>query len=65
LNPSRPDTQTQLDGIKTAARSLGRELVLGYANTAQQIDTAFATFAGQSVAGLLVAADPLFSSQMC
>jgi putative tryptophan/tyrosine transport system substrate-binding protein len=63
LNPSRPDTQIQLDGIKTAARSLGRELVLGYANTAQQIDTAFATFAGQSVAGLLVAADPLFSSQ--
>src|SRR5262245_31957253 len=33
LNPSRPDTQIQLDGIKTAARSLGRELVLGYANT--------------------------------
>src|SRR5215475_11089732 len=26
LNPSRPDTQIQLDGIKTAARSLGREL---------------------------------------
>jgi len=63
LNPSRPDTQAQLDGIKTAARSLGRELVLGYANTVQQIDTAFATFAGQSVAGLLVASDPLFSGQ--
>jgi putative tryptophan/tyrosine transport system substrate-binding protein len=62
LNPSRTDTQIQLDGIKTAARSLGRELVLGYANTIQQIETAFATFAG-IVAGLLVAADPLFSSQ--
>ena len=46
LNPSRPDTQIQVDGIKTAARSVGRELVLGYANTVQQIDTAFATFAG-------------------
>ena len=33
LNPSRSDMQIQLDGIKTAARSLGRELVLGYANT--------------------------------
>jgi putative ABC transport system substrate-binding protein len=63
LNPSRPDTQIQVEGIKTAARSVGRELVLGYANTVQQIDTAFATFAGQSVAGLLVAADALFSSQ--
>jgi hypothetical protein len=46
LNPSRTDTQIQLDGIKTAARSLGRELVLGYANTIQQIETAFAIFAG-------------------
>jgi putative ABC transport system substrate-binding protein len=63
LNPSRPDTQMQVEGIKTAARSVGRELVLGYANTVEQIDTAFATFAGQSVAGLLVAADALFSSQ--
>jgi putative tryptophan/tyrosine transport system substrate-binding protein len=63
LNPSRPDTQMQVEGIKTAGRSVGRELVLGYANTVEQIDTAFATFGGQSVAGLLVAADALFSSQ--
>jgi putative ABC transport system substrate-binding protein len=63
LNPSRPDTQIQVEGIKNAARSVGRELVLAYANTVQQIDAAFATFAERSVAGLLVAADPLFTSQ--
>jgi putative ABC transport system substrate-binding protein len=63
LNPSRPDTQIQLEGIKTAARFVGRELVLGYANTVQQIDAAFAMFAERSVAGLLVAADAFFSSQ--
>jgi putative ABC transport system substrate-binding protein len=63
LNPSRPDTQIQLENIKTAARSVGRELVLAYANTVRQIDGAFATFAERSVAGLLVAADPLFTSQ--
>jgi putative tryptophan/tyrosine transport system substrate-binding protein len=63
LNPSRPDTQLQLDGIETAAKSIGRELVLGYANTVQRIDAAFATFAERSVAGLLVAADAFFSSQ--
>src|SRR5437762_1483717 len=45
LNPSRPDTQIQVEGIKTAARSVGRELVLAYASTVQQIDAAFATFA--------------------
>jgi putative ABC transport system substrate-binding protein len=63
LNPSRPDTQIQIEGIKTAAQSIGRELVLGYANTVKQIDEAFAIFAERSVAGLLVAADPFFTSQ--
>jgi len=63
LNPSRPDTRIQGEGIKTAARSLGRELVLGYASTTQQIDAAFTMFADRSVAGLLVAADPFFTSQ--
>src|SRR6266540_2214493 len=63
LNPSRPDTQVQVEGIKTAARSLGRELVLADASTVQQIDAAFASFAERSVAGLLVAADAFFSSE--
>jgi len=63
LNPSRPDTHIQVEGIKTAAQSVGRELVLAYANTVQQIDAAFATFAERSVAGLLVGADPFFTSQ--
>jgi putative tryptophan/tyrosine transport system substrate-binding protein len=62
LNPRRPDSQMQLDGIKTAARAVGRQLVLAYADTVEQIDGAFATFAQQSVAGLLVAADAFFSS---
>jgi putative ABC transport system substrate-binding protein len=62
LNPSRPDTQRQIEGIKTAAQSVGRQLVLAYAQTVQQIDTAFATLKERSIAGLLVAADPLFNS---
>jgi ABC-type uncharacterized transport system substrate-binding protein len=56
LNPSRPDTQIQVEGIETAARSIGRQLVPAYASTVPQIDAAFATFAERSVAGLLVAA---------
>ena len=63
LNPTRPDTQTQLDGIKAAANSIKRELVLGYANTPPQIDAAFATFKELSIAGLLIGADAFFSSQ--
>jgi ABC-type uncharacterized transport system substrate-binding protein len=63
LNPSRPDTQIQVEGIETAARSVGRQLVPAYASTVPQIDAAFATLAERSVAGLLVAADAFFSSQ--
>jgi putative ABC transport system substrate-binding protein len=63
LNPSRPDVQLQLEGIKTAAQSVGRQLVLAYASTAQQIDAAFAVFAERSIAGLLVGADAFFTSR--
>jgi ABC-type uncharacterized transport system substrate-binding protein len=63
LNPSRPDTQVQVEGIETAARSVGRQLVPAYASTVPQIDAAFATLAERAVAGLLVAADAFFSSQ--
>jgi putative tryptophan/tyrosine transport system substrate-binding protein len=63
LNPTRPDTQIQVDGIKNAAQSVGRDLVLSYASTVPQIDVAFATFAERPVAGLLVAADPFFTAQ--
>jgi putative tryptophan/tyrosine transport system substrate-binding protein len=61
LNPTRPDTKTQVDLIKSAGDSVGRELVLAYANTVPQIDAAFATFAQRSIAGLLFAADPIFT----
>jgi ABC-type uncharacterized transport system substrate-binding protein len=63
LNPARPETQLQIDGIKAAARATGRELLFGNATTSAQIDAAFAMFAQQSIAGLLVAADPFFTSQ--
>jgi putative tryptophan/tyrosine transport system substrate-binding protein len=35
LNPTRPDTQSQMEGIKTAAQSVGRQLVLAHAQTVQ------------------------------
>jgi ABC-type uncharacterized transport system substrate-binding protein len=63
LNPTRPDAQLQGDSIKAAAQSVGRELVLGYAGTTQEIDAAFAAFKERSIAGLLVGADAFFSSQ--
>ena len=63
MNPNRPGSQIQIDSIQAAAQSAGRELVVGHAGTLPAIDTAFATFEKRSVAGLLVGADPFFSSQ--
>jgi putative tryptophan/tyrosine transport system substrate-binding protein len=63
LNQTRPDSETQVDGIKTAAGVVGRELVLGYAANVAQIDAAFGMFKERAIAGLLVGADAFFSSQ--
>lgn len=63
VNPNRPDKQIQIDSIKAAAHSVGRELTLGYAGALPAIDTALATFKDRAIAGLLVGADAYFSSQ--
>ena len=62
LNPARPDTGIQVEGIKKAADVIGRSLVFAYATTPEQINAAFPSFAKQSVVGVLVAADAFFSS---
>jgi putative ABC transport system substrate-binding protein len=63
LNPTRPDTEAQVESIKAAAQSAGRELVLGYARALEEIESAFAMFAQRPIVGLLVGADPFFSSR--
>ena len=65
LNPTRPDTQIQVDGIKNAAQSVGRDLVLSYASTVPQIDVAFATFAERSVAGRASRCRSIFHCSAC
>jgi putative tryptophan/tyrosine transport system substrate-binding protein len=63
VNPTRPDTKTQVDMINAAAQSVGRELVYAHARTVPEIDVAFATLAQRSIAGLLVGADAFFTGQ--
>jgi putative ABC transport system substrate-binding protein len=63
VNPSRPDGHIQVDAIKAAARSVGRELVLGYARTVPEIDATFAMFKERAIVGLTPAADAFFTSQ--
>lgn len=63
FNPTRPDSQLQIDGIKAAAQAIGRELVFAPSHTTKETDDAFATFAQRPVVGVLVAADPFFTAQ--
>src|SRR4029078_1931775 len=63
VNPSRPELQSQIDGINAAAKVVNRELLMVYARSGEQIDAAFATFARRPVVGLLVGADAYFTSQ--
>jgi putative ABC transport system substrate-binding protein len=63
LNPTRPDTRVQLDNIKAASLPIARELVIGYADSAAQIDAAFATFQSRPIVAVLIGADPFFTRQ--
>jgi putative ABC transport system substrate-binding protein len=63
FNPTRPDSQLQIDSIKAAAQAVGRELVLASSHTPTETDDAFRTFAQRSVVGVLIAADAFFSAQ--
>jgi putative ABC transport system substrate-binding protein len=62
FNPTRPDSQTQLEGITGSAQSIGQQLMLAPASTLELIDAAFAIFARRPIGALLVAADPFFYS---
>jgi putative ABC transport system substrate-binding protein len=61
LNPDSPEAPPQAEDARTAARELGRHLIIENAHTADEIDAAFAEFGRQGVKALLIAADPYFS----
>jgi putative ABC transport system substrate-binding protein len=57
------ERQRQLQALATAAKELGRELVVQEAATDAAIEAAFAAFAKASAAGLIVQNDPFFDSR--
>jgi putative tryptophan/tyrosine transport system substrate-binding protein len=63
FNPTRPDSQLQVDVIKGAAQAVGRELVMAPSHTSKETEDAFEAFAQRPVVGVLIAADPLFTAQ--
>ncbi len=63
LNPTYPDADVELKEAQDAARAINRQLIIVRASTDAEIDTAFAAFAQQGTAALLVTADVLFASR--
>src|SRR5215469_11971182 len=63
LNPKFPDSSTQLDDIKDAARTVGQEIHAVNAGSEQEIDAAFASLSQQGIGGLALGGDPFFDTR--
>jgi putative tryptophan/tyrosine transport system substrate-binding protein len=60
LNPRNPAADGQLRDVRTAARTLGRELQVVNASTEREIEAAFVSLAPLRVGGLVVTGDGIF-----
>jgi putative tryptophan/tyrosine transport system substrate-binding protein len=63
LNPANPAAQMQTADVQTAARSIGRQVHVLTASSQGEFDAVFASLVRQGIGGLLVAADPFFTSR--
>jgi putative ABC transport system substrate-binding protein len=60
INPSYPEHEVQLRELKQAGATIGQNVEIIQATTADEISTAFISFAQHGLAALLVANDPFF-----
>ena len=63
VNPNNPNAESLARNAREMARSLGLQLHVLNAGTAQEIDTAFARIVEQRIGLLLLGADPFFIDQ--
>jgi putative ABC transport system substrate-binding protein len=63
LNPSSPGQEHQLPALETAARTIGRRLLVAKASNDEELNAAFALLVQQGVGALLVAADAYFDTR--
>lgn len=61
INPSSPTSDTQLNNLRTAAESLGLELVVLKASSEQEFDSMFAAVHDAHAGGLVFSSDPYFA----
>jgi putative tryptophan/tyrosine transport system substrate-binding protein len=63
LNPTFPDSATQLEDIKEAARSLGLQIRVVNASSEHDIDAAFVSLSQQGIGALVSGVDPFFDTR--
>jgi putative tryptophan/tyrosine transport system substrate-binding protein len=63
VNPSNPNTESNVRDIEAAARTMGLRIGFIRASSDQDFDAAFAAIAQQRADALIVSADAVFSSQ--
>jgi putative tryptophan/tyrosine transport system substrate-binding protein len=63
VNPTNPDTATEVQDAQAAAGANSRQLRTANASTAAEIDAAFAQITEQGAEGLIVGSDPFFLTQ--
>jgi putative tryptophan/tyrosine transport system substrate-binding protein len=63
INPNYQGASSEATSVQTAARSLGRPIVVLNARSEREIDDVFATLADRKVGALIVDADALFVSR--
>jgi putative tryptophan/tyrosine transport system substrate-binding protein len=63
MNPNFPEGVRQLPGLKEAARTIGRQLVIANASHDEELDAAFVSLVQEHVGALLVGADPYFNTR--
>jgi putative tryptophan/tyrosine transport system substrate-binding protein len=60
MNPNHPSGEIEMTAAQTAARSLGKEMLLLRASNERELDTAFVTMVQHQVGALVAASDPFF-----
>jgi putative tryptophan/tyrosine transport system substrate-binding protein len=60
-DPAFPATQSTIAELQAAARTLGLQLIIVYARTDSDLETAFATFLQQHVGAVLVTNSTLYN----
>jgi len=63
MNPNHPSGEIEMRAAQTAARSLGKEILVVRASNESELDAAFTTMAQQQIGALVVDSDPFFYSR--